>query len=256
MKLKDNNDPKKNPNINWAPLLTTWIDFCNYKTIVEIGVQQGETTEEFCKIAQKIGGKVFGYDFFDKIGAYGTVGSKVPPTPPLETIREKLFNKGYDDNVLKLTKIDTSTDEFVTVLTRDLKKYRKRSIDFAFIDGCHSYEGVKNDFLKVYPLLSPEGTIVFHDTFSHAGPRKFVLELYEENDGTYDIIHLPFGGGPGTQPYGRIGIAILTKRSFAWSEGGIHNTDHDNPPLDEEEIYKNEKEWYERQLEAARDRKK
>ena len=48
MKLKDNNDEHINPNINWAPLLASYIDFCNYKTIVEIGVQHGHTTQALC----------------------------------------------------------------------------------------------------------------------------------------------------------------------------------------------------------------
>jgi len=241
MKLKNNNDENINPDINWAPLLSSYIDFCNYKTIVEIGVQYGNTTHELCKVASKIGGKVYGYDFFGPIGAYS--GGKIPITPDINTIRSGLISRGYDEDTFKLTKVDTRSDEFSNILREDTGG----EIDFAFIDGCHSYEGTKNDFLKVYPLLSPEGTIVFHDTFSHTGPRKFVLDLYKEfNDGTFDIINLPFGGGPGTQPYCRIGMAFLVKRSFAKSFGGIINFDHDE--LQEQDIYKEESEWYDEQV--------
>jgi hypothetical protein len=222
MRLKDNNDPMIDPDINWAPLLASFVNFCNYKTIVEIGVQQGDTTIELCKIAQKIGGKVYGYDYFDEIGMYGN-GMPAPKTPPIEIIQKKFTDLGFDEKIIKLTKVDTTTPEFDAILKKDTSGV----IDFAFIDGCHSYEGIKNDFLKVYPLLSDEGAIVFHDTFSHIGPRKFILDLYKLNDGTYDIINLPFGGGPGTQPYCRIGMAFLVKRSFAYSCGGILNASHD-----------------------------
>jgi glycosyltransferase involved in cell wall biosynthesis/cephalosporin hydroxylase len=38
-----------------------------------------------------------------------------------------------------------------------------KKIDFLFIDGDHSYEGVKQDFLDYKDLVSPEGIIAFHD---------------------------------------------------------------------------------------------
>lgn len=39
----------------------------------------------------------------------------------------------------------------------------KSSIDFAFIDGDHSYEGVKNDFINVMKYAEPNTDIMFHD---------------------------------------------------------------------------------------------
>jgi cephalosporin hydroxylase len=36
-------------------------------------------------------------------------------------------------------------------------------IDFLFIDGDHSYEGVKNDFAMYAPFVKPGGLIAFHD---------------------------------------------------------------------------------------------
>ena len=38
-----------------------------------------------------------------------------------------------------------------------------RPVDFLFIDGDHSYDGVKNDFLQYGPLVRPGGLIAFHD---------------------------------------------------------------------------------------------
>lgn len=38
-----------------------------------------------------------------------------------------------------------------------------RSVDFAFIDGDHTYEGVKADFLNYGNLVRPGGVIAFHD---------------------------------------------------------------------------------------------
>ncbi|MCK5569786.1 MAG: class I SAM-dependent methyltransferase [Spirochaetes bacterium] len=41
--------------------------------------------------------------------------------------------------------------------------FNKDPIDFAFIDGDHTYEGVKADFLNYGPFVRPWGLIGFHD---------------------------------------------------------------------------------------------
>ena len=57
-------------------------------------------------------------------------------------------------------------------------------LDILFIDGDHSYEGVKADFLTYSPLVKKDGLVVFHDICEHAREakcevRKFWLELIE-----------------------------------------------------------------------------
>ncbi len=201
-------------------------EFIHAKTIVEIGTQYGKTMHFLCEAASRVNGMVFGYDYFDKIGKY-TQGSQGDLDISLKALSE--FNN------FKLTKINTMSDEFAEVLKKDTRG----KIDFAFIDGCHSYGGVKNDFRKVFPLLAKEGMIAFHDTFSHVGLRKFVISLYEElNDGTFDIINLPFGGGNK-----RHGITLLSKRSYPNTNTGISNISHD-PQLPPCDIYTLENTWY------------
>lgn len=39
------------------------------------------------------------------------------------------------------------------------------TFDFAFIDGDHSYEGVRADWLAWSPLVRPGGLVAFHDTW-------------------------------------------------------------------------------------------
>ena len=225
MKLENLN----NDILSWGTLLGAWCKFCHYKTLVEIGVQNAKTTVHLCNAAQTIGGKVFGYDFFAPIGVYkGNYGN-------LEICQNKL--KSFGD-IVKLQKVDTTTEKFDDMLRIDTGG----CIDFVFIDGDHSYRGVKNDFLKVYPHLSDMGTIAFHDTYSHIGPRKFILELYTDlNDGTFDIINLPFGMGNA-----RYGLTFLTKRGWARTESGIITVSHDinDKSVDLKSVYKKEKDWY------------
>ncbi len=46
-----------------------------------------------------------------------------------------------------------------------------RPVDFLFIDGDHSYEGVKADFEQYSPLVVPGGLVMFRDTCPQAVPR-------------------------------------------------------------------------------------
>ena len=50
-----------------------------------------------------------------------------------------------------------------TAITRDKVKEFCPEYDLIFIDGDHSYDGVKKDFELYKELLSPRGFIVFHD---------------------------------------------------------------------------------------------
>jgi len=42
-----------------------------------------------------------------------------------------------------------------------------KKIDFLFIDGDHTYEGVKKDFEMYNPMVKNDGIIAFHDIVSH-----------------------------------------------------------------------------------------
>jgi len=44
-----------------------------------------------------------------------------------------------------------------------VKRWFPEGIDFLFLDGDHSYEGIKNDFENYSPLVRPGGAIAFHD---------------------------------------------------------------------------------------------
>ena len=41
-------------------------------------------------------------------------------------------------------------------------------LDFLFIDGDHTYEGVKKDFELYSPLVAKGGIVAFHDIASHS----------------------------------------------------------------------------------------
>jgi len=107
------------------------------------------------------------------------------------------FRSTFYPRLIKATSVDAYHDFFIR---QDIK------IDLLWIDGDHSYEGVKTDFDLYSKILSDNGVIVIHDTdsnyeetllvsedakkdhYSFDGPSKFVKELEENPD--WNLINL------------------------------------------------------------------
>ena len=209
------------------------------KSIVEIGVSTARTTKLLCQAAQITGGRVYGYDCWDIHG----LNNQFPASSTIEKSRDYLLDNGYKNFVL--TKIDTTSKKFLEIL-----KKNNPVIDFAFIDGCHSYEGVLNDFNAVYPLLSETGIIAFHDTVRIDGSRQFNIDLKTKFfDGTFDVIDFPYGN----DNY-RVGISLLVKRIQPILKNGLHIIEQCNLENNYQEIYDAETKWYEKEIERANER--
>ncbi len=91
---------------------------------------------------------------------------------------EKFFLiEGYPtwkDQILKSFTSDKQNIHLIKADSHDLETIDKienildkREIDFCFIDGDHSYEGVKKDFEMYSHLVKKGGTIAFHDIVKH-----------------------------------------------------------------------------------------
>lgn len=52
---------------------------------------------------------------------------------------------------------------FVMTTEEFTKKYLSKTYDYIYIDGDHSYAGVKKDFTLLWPRLHDHGLMVFHD---------------------------------------------------------------------------------------------
>lgn len=230
-----------------GPLLESLVYLNQAKTIVEIGVAEAKSTDWLCRGAKLRGGFVYGYDLWDTHG----LNNQFQHWSSKEKCEAYLKSKGHSN--FELTKINSKTPEF-----HELIKTRHPVIDLAFIDGCHSYDGLKNDFDAIYPQLSECGVIVFHDTLRIDGCREFMIDLRTKFwDGTFDLITFPFGSmfySDGNVVNRRTGISVLTKRSFATLDLPIDEQCN----IDEhfQEIYVKEEEWYEAELKRAQKTKK
>jgi cephalosporin hydroxylase len=57
-----------------------------------------------------------------------------------------------------------------------------RQVDVLFIDGDHSYAGVKTDYEMYSPLVRPGGLVLIHDVLNGADPRVEVPRFWRELD--------------------------------------------------------------------------
>lgn len=74
------------------------------------------------------------------------------------TILYKRFAKGNQE--LHLLRVDSHAQ---STLEKTKQLLGGNPIDFLFIDGDHSFEGVKKDWEMYSPLVRPGGMVVFHD---------------------------------------------------------------------------------------------
>jgi len=225
-----------------GPLLESLVYLNQAKVVVEVGVAEAKSTDWLCRGAKLRGGVVYGYDLWDTHG----LNNQFEHWSSKEKCEAYLQSKGHTN--FELTKINSRTPEFAKLI-----KSKHPSIDLAYIDGCHSYDGIKNDFDIIYPLLSESGVIVFHDTLRIDGCREFMIDLRTKFfDGTYDLITFPWGSmfySDGNVVNRRTGISVLAKRSFATLDLPIDEQCN----LDEHfnDIYVKEEEWYEKELKKA-----
>ena len=123
------------------------------KTILEIGTERGGTLFLFCRVADPeaiiisidLPGGPFG-------GGYPIW--KIP------------FYKSFvrDHQKIHLIRADSHNSQ---TLNKVKKILGDKLIDFLFIDGDHTYEGVKKDFEMYSSLVRKGGIIAFHDIVPH-----------------------------------------------------------------------------------------
>ena len=87
------------------------------------------------------------------------------------------------------------------------KKLPADGLDLLFIDGDHTYDGVRRDYEMYSPLVKPGGVIVFHDICTHAAELNCHVDQFW-NELKQDRAHLEFVENPAQGMYG---IGVITK---------------------------------------------
>ena len=153
--------------------------------VLEIGTQYGDTTANFAKVLKPLGGSITTVDV-----------NEFPKTLP----------KMQTPDWMELDKIGTRIPgELMSAVTQLLinpnvegelranLSDRHMKYDLVFIDGDHSYEGVKSDYSVVGDFLADRGVVFFHDVWWDVTPPPVdgPLRLMEElKGGVLNMSHL------------------------------------------------------------------
>ena len=122
--------------------------------VLEIGTRHGQTLMCWCRLAHPYA-TIVSVDLPD-----GPYGGGYPPDAG------QVFGayvQGQQD--LTLIPADSHAPRTLQLVEG---KFPASNIDFLFIDGDHSYDGVMNDYEMYGPLVRKGGLIAFHDIADHA----------------------------------------------------------------------------------------
>lgn len=135
--------------------------------VLEIGTCHGGTLWLWCQLAHPHA-QIVSVDLPDGPYGGGYPTSAVP----------KLLSYGNDHQWIQLFQGDSHDEKMLKSVKGFLAG---RKIDLLFIDGDHTFEGVKRDWVMYSPLVSEEGLIIFHDIVEHtADPGCQVAPFWNE----------------------------------------------------------------------------
>jgi predicted O-methyltransferase YrrM len=159
-------------------------------TVLEIGTSMGGTLYLWTRLAQP-DALIISVDLPG--GKFG--GGYSPLRTPLY---ERFSREQQQLHLLRASSHDESTIGEVRRLLGG------RSVDFLFIDGDHTYEGVKQDWEMYSPLVRPGGLVAFHDIAGNYDDTQ-VKSLWDAIKTKY--VHREYM----THPRGFYGIGVITK---------------------------------------------
>jgi predicted O-methyltransferase YrrM len=137
----------------------------NCKYVMEIGTFRGGTLFVFSQLAEPGATMIsldFHMSFFGKV--YGALQ---------KPLLRKFVRNGKS---LFMVRENSHLPQTLDTIRNILQGHQ---LDFLFIDGDHSYEGVREDFMMYSPLVRDGGLIAFHDIADSGGSRE-VHRLWSE----------------------------------------------------------------------------
>ena len=159
-------------NINFKPSqikeeilgLASFLNKNKPKVVVEIGTATGGTLFVFASISDPEA-QIISIDLpFGRYGA-GYQKYRIPLLKTFATEKQKM----------ELLRLDSHLPSTFNKLDEILNG---KLIDFLFIDGDHSYEGVKQDFEMYRKLVRPGGFIAFHDIVDNDFDKSFGTQIF------------------------------------------------------------------------------
>lgn len=157
------------------------------KTVVEIGTANGGSLFLFCRSVD-VNAVVVSIDLPNGIHGGGS--------PYWKTLLFKRFKRPGQH--LHFLRANSRSPETIGRLKTLLAG---RTIDFLFIDGDHTYEGVKADYENYSPLVSKGGLIAFHDVCIHTVTTDCKVDVFwkeiQKSRNTIEFVDNPAQGWAG-----------------------------------------------------------
>ena len=152
------------------------------KVIVELGVHYGDSYFTFCQSIKEneLNCKCYGIDSWKGENHCGQYGEEV----------WEIVKKYNEENYSNFSHLIRKTFESA------VSDFEDRTIDLLHIDGLHTYEAVKSDFLTWLPKVSSEGIILLHDIEEFRDDFG-VHELWQEIQKKYSCFSFNHGHGLG-----------------------------------------------------------
>lgn len=166
------------------------------EVITEIGTYNGGTLFLISRVASE-GATIISIDLPGGLFGGGYSKLKIPLYQSFSLPEQKIH----------LIRADSHSQ---TTLEKINNILDKKKIDFLFIDGDHTYEGVKKDFEMYSPLVKNNGIIAFHDIAAHPPETGCeVKKFWDQMKEKYNYIEII---NDVNQGWGGIGILFLGNR--------------------------------------------
>ena len=189
----------------WGNLLLNIIAEKKPKHFLEIGVFCGVTSRNICELLNTIYNGDFSYTGFDLFGE--KVDQKLNEVEP-EYIKSQKFsnplkhfyyNIFLKENLNSMESIEKFLKKFkknINLVKGDsnktLNQHNLSKIDFAFIDGGHSYETTYNDLSILYSFMKNKAKTIVCDDYMDATyiteVKKAVDEFVKKNNLKFEVI--------------------------------------------------------------------
>ena len=145
------------------------VEVSNDETIVEIGNHQGRSVIIMAKAIKSAGKSTKIYAVDPHVEFKGVNGRVFGPLD-LKAMYSNIVIAGVGDLIFKVA---LASNEAASAWTN-------RNIGLIFIDGDHSYEGVKLDFESWFIHIANGGKLAFHDSTS-PGVSRLIGEISSDN---------------------------------------------------------------------------
>lgn len=161
------------------------------RNVLEIGTCHGGTLWLWCQLAHP----------FAQIVSVDLPGGPYGGGYPEEAI-PKLIGYQREHQWIQLLRGDSHSEKMLKAVKRFLAG---KKIDFLFIDGDHTYEGVKRDWEMYSPLVREGGLVAFHDIIEHFHLPDCRVDAFW-NELKQDHRHEEFFGAKDDLSWGGIGV--------------------------------------------------